>query len=160
MAEHLPPNHSRRVLRAVELYATSGRAKSAQADEQRREGPYHVLVYGLSLPREMMYARINARVDEMVRNGLVGKDKGLLERGIEARPEGGAMQAIGYKEIAAALRGECTMADAVETVKRESCRYAKRQLTWLRRDKGLVGLPREDYPTEDSLLAAVLGAKP
>lgn len=65
-------------------------------------------------------------------------------------------QAIGYKEIAAALRGECSPEDAIETVKRESCRYAKRQLTWLRRDRDLVWLPREEYPTEDDLLAVVL----
>ena len=61
--------------------------------------------------------------------------------------------------LAAALRGECSREDAVETVKRESCRYAKRQLTWLRRDKGLVWLPRETYPTEEALLAAVLDTK-
>ncbi len=67
------------------------------------------------------------------------------------------MQAIGYKEIAAAIRGECSREDAIETVKRESCRYAKRQLTWLRRDKDLIWLPREEYPAEDDLLAAVLG---
>ena len=58
--------------------------------------------------------------------------------------------------IAAALRGERSPEDAIETVKRESCRYAKRQLTWLRRDRDLVWLPREEYPTEDDLLAAVL----
>ena len=94
----------------------------------------------------------------MMTAGLAEEVERLLQSGLSEKST--AMQAIGYKEIAAALRGECTMADAVETVKRESCRYAKRQLTWLRRDKELVWLPREDYPTEDSLLAAVLGAKP
>ena len=103
-AQKLHPHDIRRVIRALEIYETSGRAKSEQAGEQRREGPYHVLVYGLSLPREQMYARINARVDEMVKNGLVEEVKGLLDRGIEPRPEGGAMQALGYKEIVSALR--------------------------------------------------------
>ena len=144
------------MIRALEIYATSGRAKSAQADEQRREGPYHVLVYGLSLPREMMYARINARVDEMVRNGLVGEVKGLLERGIEPRPEGGAMQAIGYKEIVSALRGEMTMERAVDLIKQGSRRYAKRQWTWFRHDPRTKWFDWTAYDSEDALIDDLL----
>ena len=155
-AEKLHPNDIRRVIRALEIYATSGRAKSAQADEQRREGPYHVLVYGLSLPREMMYARINARVDEMVRNGLVGEVKGLLERGIEPRPEGGAMQAIGYKEIVSALRGEMTMEQAVDLIKQGSRRYAKRQWTWFRHDPRTKWFDWTAYDSEDALINDLL----
>ena len=155
-AEKLHPNDIRRVIRALEIYATSGRAKSAQADEQRREGPYHVLVYGLSLPREMMYARINARVDEMVRNGLVGEVKGLLERGIEPRPEGGAMQAIGYKEIVSALRGEMTLEKAVDLIKQGSRRYAKRQWTWFRHDPRTKWFDWTAYDSEDALINDLL----
>ena len=155
-AEKLHPNDIRRVIRALEIYATSGRAKSAQADEQRREGPYHVLVYGLSLPREMMYARINARVDEMVRNGLVGEVKGLLERGIEPRPEGGAMQAIGYKEIVSALRGEMTMEQAVDLIKQGSRRYAKRQWTWFRHDPRTKWFDWTACDSEDALIDDLL----
>lgn len=155
-AEKLHPNDIRRVIRALEIYATSGRAKSAQADEQRREGSYHVLVYGLSLPREMMYARINARVDEMVRNGLVGEVKGLLERGIEPRPEGGAMQAIGYKEIVSALRGEMTLEKAVDLIKQGSRRYAKRQWTWFRHDPRTKWFDWTAYDSEDALINDLL----
>ena len=155
-AEKLHPNDIRRVIRALEIYATSGRAKSAQADEQRREGSYHVLVYGLSLPREMMYARINARVDEMVRNGLVGEVKGLLERGIEPRPEGGAMQAIGYKEIVSALRGEMTLEKAVDLIKQGSRRYAKRQWTWFRHDPRTKWFVWTAYDSEDALINDLL----
>ena len=104
--------------------------------------------------RETLYARIRQRVDEMVAAGLFEEVERLLSAGLSDSCT--AMQAIGYKEIAAALRGECSPEDAIETVKRESCRYAKRQLTWLRRDRDLVWLPREEYPTEDDLLAAVL----
>lgn len=155
-AEKLHPNDVRRVIRALEIYETSGRAKSAQADEQRREGPYHVLVYGLSLPREMMYARINARVDEMVRNGLVDEVKGLLDRGIEPRPEGGAMQAIGYKEIVSALRGEMTMEQAVDLIKQGSRRYAKRQWTWFRHDPRTKWFDWTAYDSEDALIYDLL----
>ena len=155
-AEKLHPNDIRRVIRALEIYATSGRAKSAQADEQRREGSYHVLVYGLSLPREMMYARINARVDEMVRNGLVGEVRGLLDRGIEPRPEGGAMQAIGYKEIVSALRGEMTLEKAVDLIKQGSRRYAKRQWTWFRHDPRTKWFDWTAYDSEDALINDLL----
>lgn len=155
-AEKLHPNDVRRVIRALEIYETSGRAKSEQTDEQRREGPYHVLVYGLSLPREQMYARINARVDEMVRNGLIDEVKGLLARGIEPRTEGGAMQAIGYKEIVSALRGEMTMERAVELIKQGSRRYAKRQWTWFRHDKRTKWFDWTAYESEDALIDALL----
>lgn len=155
-AEKLHPNDVRRVIRALEIYETSGRAKSEQADEQRREGPYHVLVYGLSLPREMMYARINARVDEMVRNGLVDEVKGLLDRGIEPRPEGGAMQAIGYKEIVSALRGEMTMELAIDLIKQGSRRYAKRQWTWFRHDTRTKWFDWTAYDSEDTLIDDLL----
>lgn len=155
-AEKLHPNDVRRVIRALEIYETSGRAKSAQTDEQRREGPYHVLVYGLSLPREMMYARINDRVDEMVRIGLVDEVKGLLDRGIEPRPEGGAMQAIGYKEIVSALRGEMTMEQAVDLIKQGSRRYAKRQWTWFRHDPRTKWFDWTAYDSEDALIDDLL----
>lgn len=155
-AEKLHPNDVRRVIRALEIYETSGRAKSEQADEQRREGPYHVLVYGLSLPREMMYARINARVDEMVRNGLVDEVKGLIDRGIEPRLEGGAMQAIGYKEIVSALRGEMTMEQAVDLIKQGSRRYAKRQWTWFRHDPRTKWFDWTAYDSEDALIYDLL----
>lgn len=155
-AGKLHPNDTRRVIRALEIYATSGRAKSEQESEQHREGPYHVLVYGLSLPREQMYARINARVDEMIRGGLIDEVKGLLDRSIEPRQEGGAMQAIGYKEIVGALRGEMTMERAVELIKQGSRRYAKRQWTWFRHDPRTKWFDWTAYADEDALIDDLL----
>lgn len=155
-AERLHPNDVRRVIRALEIYETSGKAKSEQADEQRREGPYHVLVYGLSLPREQMYARINARVDEMMEAGLVAEVRSLLTRGIEPRVEGGAMQAIGYKEIVSALRGEMTIERAVQLIKQGSRRYAKRQWTWFRHDPRTKWFDWTAYADEDALIADLL----
>lgn len=155
-AEKLHPHDVRRVIRALEIYETSGRAKSEQKNETRREGPYHVLVYGLSLPREQMYARINERVDEMMRDGLVDEVRGLLARGIEPRREGGAMQAIGYKEIVSALRGEITTERAVELIKQGSRRYAKRQWTWFRHDARTQWFDYTDFPSADMLREALL----
>ncbi len=155
-AEKLHPNDIRRVIRALEIYETSGRAKSEQADKQHKEGPYHVLVYGLSLPREQMYDRINARVDEMVKSGLIEEVKGLLEHGIEPKPEGGAMQAIGYKEIVSALRGEMTMERAIDLIKQGSRRYAKRQWTWFRHDPRTKWFDWTAYESESALIDDLL----
>lgn len=154
-AEKLHPNDIRRVIRALEIYETSGKAKSERGDEQRIEGPYHILVYGLSLPREQMYARINERVDQMMKDGLVNEVKHLLARGIEPKQEGGAMQAIGYKEIVSALRGEMDMDQSVSLIKQGSRRYAKRQWTWFRRDERTVWFDWTEYQSEQALIDAL-----
>jgi len=151
-AEKLHPNDIRRVIRALEIYETSGKAKSEQTGEERREGPYRVLVYGLSLPREEMYARINRRVDNMVTLGLIEEVKALLEKGIEPRKEGGAMQAIGYKEIVSALRGEISMDQAISLIKQGSRRYAKRQWTWFRHDTRTKWYDWTEYSSPELLI--------
>jgi len=154
-AQKLHPNDIRRVIRALEIYETSGKAKGERTEEQRTEGPYHILVYGLSLPRELMYERINSRVDRMMADGLVEEVQSLLQRGIEPRQEGGAMQAIGYKEIVSALRGEIDMEQAVALIKQGSRRYAKRQWTWFRRDTRTKWFDWTEYEDEQALYDAL-----
>ena len=133
-AERLHVNDVRRVIRAIEVYRMTGRTISEQARlDQAREGDYDVVMFALDWPREALYDRINRRVDEMVRQGLVEEVQGLLKNGLT---EGGtAMQALGYKEIVDALNGRSSMQDAIELIKQGSRRYAKRQLTWFRRDE-------------------------
>lgn len=155
-AQKLHPNDIRRVIRALEIIETSGKAKSEQGHEDRIEGPYHVLVYGLSLPRDQMYARINARVDQMIESGLVGEVQNLLEKGISPRPEGGAMQAIGYKEIVSALQGDITLEQAISLIKQSSRRYAKRQWTWFRHDPRTQWFDWTDYGSEQALWNALI----
>lgn len=155
-AKKLHQNDVRRVVRALEIFETSGKTKSAQKDEMRKEGPYHVLVYGLTLPRPQMYARINARVDEMMNNGLVDEVQKLLDEGVEPRKEGGSMQAIGYKEIVSALHGEISMETAVEQIKQNSRRYAKRQWTWFRHDPRTVWFDFMDYDCPRDLELALI----
>lgn len=159
-SEKLAPGDKKRLVRSMEVFLLTGETITAHDERTKLLPPrYASRRFALTWKRrETLYERIRQRVDDMMTAGLAEEVERLLQSGLSEKCT--AMQAIGYKEIAAALRGECTMADAVETVKRESCRYAKRQLTWLRRDRELVWLPREDYPTEDSLLAAVLSAKP
>jgi len=150
-AEKLHPNDVRRVIRALEIYVTSGKTKGEQGNECRQEGPYQVFVYGLSLPREQMYERINARVDQMIADGLVDEVRGLLDCGIIPKAEGGAMQAIGYKEIVSFLRDEISFDTAVHLIKQGSRRYAKRQWTWFRHDHRTKWFDWTAYGTENDL---------
>ena len=155
-AKRLHPNDIRRVIRSLEIFETSGKTKSERSNETRAEGPYRVLVYGLSLPRDQMYARINARVDQMIADGLVGEVKSLLQSGISPKPEGGAMQAIGYKEIVSALQGEITLDQAVALIKQSSRRYAKRQWTWFRHDERTQWYDWTEYVSQEHMIEELI----
>jgi len=155
-AKKLHPHDVRRVIRAIEIFEISGKTKEENAAEQKKEGPYTILVYGLSLPRDKMYTRINERVDEMMRLGLIDEVQRLLDKGIEPRKEGGAMQAIGYKEIVSALRGEISMEQAIDLIKQGSRRYAKRQWTWFRHDKRTKWYDWSDFASEEALVSALI----
>ena len=133
----LHPRDRKRIVRALEVYETTGETITAH-DRASRKGPPRFPSCRIALSfarREDLYARIDARVDKMLEAGLVREVQDLLDSGLS--PESTAMQAIGYKEIAAALRGEMTLEAAAERVKQASRRYAKRQLSWLRRDPEL-----------------------
>ena len=107
-----------------------------------------------------MYARINARVDEMMEAGLVNEVKALLTQGVKPNCEGGAMQAIGYKEIVSALQGDISMERAVELIKQNSRRYAKRQWTWFRHDAQTKWFDYTDFSTRESLEAYAVAMHP
>lgn len=154
-AQKLHENDVRRVVRALEVYEVTGRPMSEHADERRPNEDYTPLIYGLTMERERLYARIDRRVDQMMADGLVGEVRALLEAGVEPGVSG-AMQAIGYKEIAAALRGECTMEEAVYLIKRESRRYAKRQMTWFRGDTRVRFIQIEDYGSPEEMEEAFI----
>ncbi|MBR5152408.1 MAG: tRNA (adenosine(37)-N6)-dimethylallyltransferase MiaA [Clostridia bacterium] len=135
-AAEIHPNNVKRVIRALEIIKTSGKTKAEFDRDARKESPYDATVYGMYLEREKLYRRIDLRVDMMMQQGLLDEVKELLNQGISMQAT--AMQAIGYKEFSAYLQGECTLEDAVETVKRESRRYAKRQMTWFRRNPDIL----------------------
>ena len=142
----LHPGDKRRIVRAMEIYALTGRTISEHDAETRRLPPrYSSVRFALCFSaREDLYRRIDRRVDLMLEQGLEAEVRALLARGVP--PESTAMQAIGYKELAEALRGECTGEEAVERIKQGSRRYAKRQLTWLRRDGALHWIVWEREP--------------
>lgn len=132
-ASRLHKNDVRRVVRAIEIYRLTGRTMTEHmAADQQREGDYRLSFFALDWPRETLYARIDRRVDQMMQKGLAEEVARLLKGGLSA--DSTAMQALGYKEIAAALQDRCDMSEAVEEIKLGSRHYAKRQLTWLRRD--------------------------
>lgn len=128
-AKKIHPNNIRRVIRALEIYETTGKTKSAWEKEQTFESPYNVIFIGLEMERERLYERINYRVDLMMEQGLIDEVQTLYNQGYK---DTDAMRAIGYKELIPYLEGKEALEDAIETLKRNSRRYAKRQYTWFR----------------------------
>lgn len=152
-AERLHPNNARRLIRALEVYRISGTTISDQEERTKNAPkPYDVKFFVLDTDRDKLYERINRRVDVMLKNGLVEEVKTLLESGIPKTNT--SMQAIGYKEIVEYLDGFLTLDEAVEKLKMESRRYAKRQLTWFRRNEGTHWL--EATLPKDELVRQIL----
>lgn len=132
-AEKVHPNNLKRVIRALEICKTTGMTKT-EADKLAVRDPYYDAEIFLLMPnRDELYDRINRRVDIMVEDGLVKEVKSLLDMGV--RRTSTALQAIGYKEIIEYLDGAISLQDAIDKIKQESRRYAKRQITWFKRYK-------------------------
>ncbi|WP_083486587.1 tRNA (adenosine(37)-N6)-dimethylallyltransferase MiaA [Alicyclobacillus ferrooxydans] len=129
----LHPNDTRRVIRALEVVEGTGRLMSSDYDWGQQGGRYHTVLIGLTMPREDLYERINLRVDRMVEQGLYDEVRTLLELGYGE--DLASMQAIGYKEMVRAVRGEISLPDAVLEIQQATRRFAKRQLSWFRRDQ-------------------------
>lgn len=154
-AERLHPNNVRRVIRALQVYLETGIPMSGQTDEWTREPEEDWLIFAMTYPRDQLYQRINRRVDGMMAAGLAEEVEALLKAGLS--PECQAMQAIGYKELAASLRGECSREEAVERIKMNSRRYAKRQITWLRRDPRVHWVDVDAYGSPEAAAGAMIG---
>ncbi len=154
-AEAIHPNNIRRVIRALEYYEETGRPISLLNEEQAgKRNRYDALYLVLTLPREELYRRIDERVGVMMRSGLPGEVRRLREAGI---PRGStAMQGLGYKELWDVLDDAESLAKAAEQIRQSSRRYAKRQLTWFRREKDAVWIDKSRYPDSDALFEAVL----
>ncbi len=141
-ATRLHPSDRKRIIRALEVYLETGKTITAHNRATQALPPkYTPLWLGLDFEsRADLYRRINRRVDVMLEQGLAAEVQGLLDRGVS--PKCTAMQAIGYKELAAALNGQCTLEEAAGQVRQSSRRYAKRQLTWFRRNPRMHWLLR------------------
>lgn len=128
-AETIHPNNTRRVIRALEMVELSGTSKASEEHNRGDKPIYNHLILGLDMDREMLYERINLRVDMMMEKGLLEEARALYEAGIRDTQ---AVKAIGYKELFAYFDGFCTLQEAIDQIKQNSRRYAKRQLTYFR----------------------------
>ena len=145
-ASRLHENDKKRIVRAIEVYNTSGKTISQHDRDTKALPPrYETLKVALTFSsRAVLYTRVDSRVDNMIENGLEDEVRRLLDMGVP--PEATAMQAIGYKEMTGVILGGLGLDDAVEKIKMETRRYAKRQLTWLRRDTSLIWREWEKEP--------------
>lgn len=128
-AKKIHPNNIRRVIRALEVIHCTGKTATEYQKQQATELLYDVAIIGLTMERDKLYERINQRVDNMINKGLIDEVKGLYERGIRNVQ---SIQAIGYKELYDYFDGKITLDEAINQLKQNSRRYAKRQLTWFR----------------------------
>lgn len=129
-AKILHYNNRRRVLRAIEIYEQTGQKKSEMINEQQHICLYDAYFVGLTLPRELLYKRINLRVDLMMKNGLQEEMESLIKQGLTR--ENQSMKAIGYKEWFDYFEGKCDLNEVSENIKKHSRQYAKRQYTWFK----------------------------
>lgn len=146
-AARLHPNNVRRVIRAIEFYKLTGIPISQHQEMTKQtESRYNPVMFCINYERSVLYERINRRVDIMISEGLVDEVSHLMKMGYTA--DLNSMKAIGYKEIAEYINGKCTLEEAIESVKQGSRRYAKRQLTWFRRDKRIIMLDPDSAAEE------------
>lgn len=128
-AKRIHPNNHRRVIRALEIYDTTGKTMTEHEKEQISNPIYDYYIIGLTMERHLLYDKINSRVDDMIAEGLVDEVRSLYMQNLEDTQ---AMKAIGYKEIIPYIKGEISLEEAINVLKRNTRRYAKRQLTWFR----------------------------
>lgn len=144
-AERIHMNNARRVIRALEVHHLTG-IPFSQQPQLDAEPPFHYRVACLTMEREKLYNRIELRVDQMIGAGLADEVRGLLAQGVPASAQ--SMLGIGYKEMIPYIRGECTLEEAADAIKLGTRHYAKRQLTWMRREEDVLwvdSLARDAY---------------
>ena len=138
----ISPNDKKRILRILEIYHATGKNKTWQEQESRKNPvEYDYKVFAINWDREKLYERINKRVDIMLENGLIEEVKQIKEK-YKKLPT--AMQGLGYKEVVDFLEGKCSYSEMVEKIKMETRSYAKRQLTWFRKNKQTIWLDGEN----------------
>lgn len=152
-AKRIHPNNTKRVIRAIEV-AMSGEKMNDFSKDLRYNKKYIPIIIVLNRDRQALYDRINLRVDIMLKNGLIEEVKGLLEKGYTKDMI--SMQGIGYKEIIKYFDGEYTLDEAIEIIKRDSRRYAKRQLTWFRRYEDAKWFEIDKFDSAEELKDAVV----
>ena len=143
-ADRIHPNNIVRVIRALEVYELTGTPMSELQQQWHPKQRYPFIAFGLTMPRALLYRRIEQRVDVMLANGLIAEVESLLAAGYGRDTI--ALRSFGYKELIAYLDGDCTYLEAISQLKQNTRRFAKRQLTWFRKDTRIEWLDRESTP--------------
>lgn len=150
-AEEIHANNIKRVIRALEFYHQTGQKISEHNERERqKESPYQFCYFVLNDRRECLYERIDQRVDQMIRNGLIQEVQTLKERGCTKQMV--SMQGLGYKEIFSYLEGDCSLEEAVYIIKRDTRHFAKRQLTWFKRERDVIWVQKDALNYDDEKL--------
>ena len=150
-AKEIHANNVKRVIRALEFYHQNQSPISAHNQEQKgHETPYNLAYFVLNVPRELLYKRIDDRIDEMLEEGLLEEVEQLKKRGCHRGMV--SMQGLGYKEILAYLEGDYPLEEAVRVLKRDTRHFAKRQLTWFRREKETIWMNKDEFDYNEDLI--------
>lgn len=150
-AREIHPNNLKRVIRALEFYDQTGTPISRHNEEQRaKDSPYCYLYFVLNDERKRLYDRIDRRVDQMIGAGLVDEVRRLKARGLTENNV--SMKGLGYKELFPYLDGKCTLSEAVEIIKRDTRHFAKRQITWFKRESGIIWINKNEFDYEDDAI--------
>lgn len=159
-AEMIHPNNIKRVIRALEFYEQTGKRIFEHNETQRqRESPYAFAYFVLTDDRAHLYERINRRVDQMIEEGLVNEVQALKDKGYTKQLV--SMQGLGYKEILDYLDGNCTLEEAIYTIKRDTRHFAKRQLTWFKRERDVIWINKQSFGYEaEQILDEMLSKLP
>ena len=146
-AENIHPNNVKRIIRALEYFKLNGKLFSEHNEtEKQKESPYNFMYFVIDDDRELLYQRINKRVDVMLSKGLVDEVKTLYEKGLRIGMT--SAEGIGYKQLLTYLEGEISLDEATEKIKQDSRHYAKRQLTWFRREKETTWVNRAEFDSD------------
>ncbi len=154
-ADEIHPNNVKRVIRALEFYKETGNRISEHNEaERQKQSPYNFAYFVLNMDRQKLYDRIELRIDQMLEQGLLDEVKALQAEGCHAGMV--SMQGLGYKEILAYLQGECTLEEAVYVLKRDTRHFAKRQLTWFRREREVCWIDKEACAHDEERMLEIM----
>ncbi len=154
-AEQIHANNVKRVIRALEYYRMHGEKISVHnAAERRKKSPYDFLYFVLTNDRKVLYERIEKRIDKMIEEGLISEVDNLLKKGYDNSLV--SMQGLGYKELIPYLKEECSLEEAIYILKRDTRHFAKRQLTWFRRERDVRWLDKSQVSSEEEILKDIL----
>lgn len=157
-ADDIHANNVKRVIRALEYYHQTGKRISEHNEEERqKESPYEFRYFVLNDIREHLYKRIDMRVDQMMEEGLVQEVKALKEKGYTRNMV--SMQGLGYKEILDYLDGVCSLEEAIYTVKRDTRHFAKRQITWFKRERDVIWIHKNEFEYDETKILEAMLAK-